>query len=140
MRTPKTLFVLADGARARFVRRGPSGHFNTFDEIDEAAQLQGARGAPQVRSITPGAGQPYASEEADTAGRLKARFISRVAERAAEICRRDGFTRVAVAAPPRLVGKLKDELGESPPLAFALVRDLTKTPDSDLARWLQNPP
>jgi hypothetical protein len=52
MAAPKILFLLADGARARFVERSPeTGRFVTVREIDGRRELQTLR--DELRSSQP---------------------------------------------------------------------------------------
>ena len=99
------MFVLADGARARFVQRvGQTPRFTTFETLSHE-------------------------------GAAPADFIARVAMRTAAVCRKERFETLAVAAPPKLIGPLRDRLAACARVAHAWPHDLTKTPDTELPRW-----
>ena len=102
---PRGLYVIADGAHARFVRRvDQTQRFVTFETLSHEAPSP-------------------------------ADFVARVAIRTASICRLERFGTIAVAAPPKLVGPLRDRLASCARVAHAWPHDLTKTPDAELPRW-----
>lgn len=144
MRTsPQFLFVLTDGGRARFVRKSAtSGHFETFDEIEGLQSLETAR--EKVRSRTLPRTQSSFSPRRSSISResplrlAKEAFLDQVADRAADTCRREQFSGVFIAAPPRLIGQLEARLRERGSLAGTLGKDLTKVPVERLGRWLDD--
>lgn len=143
MPKPKTLFVLADGARARLVERShETGDFVTFAEIDGRPRLSGLRtelrkghAAISQQSATP---QRHAAVRVDFVREAKDAFVKEVADRAADIAKAKGFQSVFVAAPARLIGPLSERLGRQTRISGALGRDLTKAPDSALPKWLDH--
>lgn len=110
MAHPRILFVLADGARARFVQRiGQTPRFATFETVSHE-------------------------------GAAPADFLARVAMRTAALCRAERFASLAVAAPPKLIGPLRDRLASHARVVHAWPQDLTKTPDAELPRWFAGLP
>jgi protein required for attachment to host cells len=145
MRGPKTLFVIADGARARLVRRVPgAARFATFEEIDDGGALRRAqvraRGAPHAAVMQSATPQRHSIGRGEDDRRIKAAFALKVAGRAAAIAQEQGYDQIVVAAPPRLAGILRRRLGPNAVVAAALTRDLTKAPDSALGRWFLDLP
>lgn len=137
----KVLFVLADGARARFVERAAGrDSFVTADEIDGRAALRRLRDelrrSPPVRSFESASPRRHSVGREDFFRQAKEAFVEEVAARAGRHLDRRGLDQVFVAAPGRLLGLLERRLGAKARLAGTLERDLTKTPDSALAKWL----
>lgn len=137
----KLLFILTDGGRARLVRRSPAtGHFESLEEIEGLLDLETAR--KKVRARTLPRTQSGASPQRVSIGRedplraAKERFLDRVADHAATLCREADFSGAFIAAPPRLISPLRTRLQERVPLAGALAKDLTKTPINRLDEWL----
>lgn len=134
------LYVIADGARARFVRRTDAGAFATVREFASTAMHAHGRDL--------GAERPGRTRESATSARhaveprrnLKdaaeedfARLVA--AEAAAAIA--DGG-HLVVVAPARAARRIEEAL---PPIARSrltadLHKDLTRTPDADLAGHL----
>lgn len=139
----KLLYVLVDGARARFVERRPTPpSFATFEEIDARDRLQALRrelrASPRPRNRqtgspglehTLGRGAPIREE--------KQRFVAGVAERTAKLLRDGGYEGLVVAAPDRLLAPLRRRLQDAGTEPIAINRDLTKTPDAGLTQWLE---
>jgi protein required for attachment to host cells len=139
--TNKLLFVLADGGRARFVKRTPStGHFVTLEEIDRTSAL--ARLRAELRASPPSSTHASASPRRSAVGEedfirpAKEAFMAEVAQRALALVRERELDGVFLAAPPPLIGRLRACLDGQAPLAGAIRKDLTKTPDHDLGAWL----
>lgn len=139
----KTLFLLADGAHARLVERSPAnGDFVTIEEIDGRDRLEGLRS--QLRTSRPAmTSTPHSSHadavgEADFTREAKEAFVAEVADHAVEVCRKKGFMGIFVAAPPRLIGPLRERVSAGASLAGSLDRDLTKAPDAILPKWLDH--
>ena len=137
----RVLFVLADGARARFVEQSAkSGDFVTLDEIDGREDLRQLRrelrASHPVRTHDSTTPRSHAVGREDYFRQAKETFTARVAEMAGAFLRERGFDEVFVAAPARLIGPLRDQLSEQVSVVGTLERDLTKTPDKALSRWL----
>jgi len=138
----KTLFVLADGARARLVERSQAtGDFVTFAEIDARDRLRTLRtelrASPAVRNRQSGTPERHGlSGRTDYFRQAKEDFIEEVAARAAQVARVRGFQDVVVAAPARLIEPLRKGLARTAHIRGSLERDLTKAPDAALPKWL----
>ena len=144
MRSRRILFLLTDGARARFVERSAqTGDFATLSEVDRRDQLEVLR--KELRASASGRSLQSGTPERHTVGRdgafrqAKQAFVEEMADRAAEVLRRRDFQAVFIAAPARLVGPLRRRLASKATVAGAVQKDLTKTPDSALGRWLDHP-
>lgn len=145
MHNHKTLFLLADGARARLVQQSPeTGDFVTFEEIDARRRLQSLRAelrkSPPAMSFQSGSPIRHKLGRFDYTRQAKEAFVTEVAERAVKVCKNRGFEDVVVAAPARLIGPLKEGLSGHTHVTRALERDLTKAPDEALPRWLSAQP
>jgi len=144
MRAPRVLFLLIDGAQARFVERSPqTGDFVTLAEVDRRDRLEGLRAGLRTsapgRSLQSGTPERHGVGRQDTVRRAKEAFAEEMADRAAEVCRQHGFQGVFIAAPARLGDVLRRRLAAQATVAGALHKDLTKTPNAALGRWLGHP-
>jgi hypothetical protein len=139
MRQPKTLYVLADGGRARLVERSPdTGDFVTFEEM--AGEHPPRIADTRPRSFQSGTSERHAIGREDDSRIAKEAFMTDVAERVAQVCAARGVEKVWIAAPSRLVGPLQERLARNALESIVVTRDLTKTPDSALGRWLDHLP
>jgi protein required for attachment to host cells len=133
-----TLFIIADGAHARWVRR--SDHADDFvTQKALSADHESPRAPPGGVGFESSSGRPAAvGKDDDMAERRRLRFAEKVAEAINADVERDEIVRLAIVAPARMINDLSPHL--SPParakLAKALDRDLTKTPDHELSAWL----
>jgi protein required for attachment to host cells len=144
MRVPKILFLLTDGARARFVERSAqTDDFVTVYEIDRRDRLEVLR--TELRASAPGRSVQSGTPERHAIGRegafrqAKVAFVEEMADRAAEMCRQRDFQAVFITAPARLVGPLRRRLATQATVAGAVQKDLTKAPDAALGQWLDHP-
>lgn len=143
---PKLLYVLADGARARVVEhRSEPQRFATIEEIDARDGLRQLRrelrASPQPRNQQ--SGSPDLQHTVGRGGYVreaKQAFVRKVADRVTHLLEQGGYQGVVVAAPDRLLGPLRERLQEACAETRAINRDLTKTPDIELAAWLERPP
>ena len=135
----RLLFVLADGAHARFVKRNAkTGAFVTVRELDGSRKLKSLR--RELRS-GPAAGTSHESSSPTRHGvgredylrQAKEAFVAEVAREAADFA--TAKDALVVVAPARLVSALREELGSR--VAASLTKDLIKTPDAELGRWLE---
>jgi protein required for attachment to host cells len=141
MPRPKVLFLLADGARARFVERSPeTGYFVTVQEIDGRQSLQALRSelraSQPARTMDQNLPGGHAMSQQDFLRSAKEAFAAEVAERAAALVRKRAYQGVFLAAPDRLVGVLRRGLAGKAHITGEINRDLTKAPDAELGRWL----
>lgn len=139
----KFLYLIADGARARFVRRSPeTGDFVTFTEIDGRDRLRVLRGELRSslpdRSFQSGTPERHAVGREDYFRQAKEAFALEIADRAADVCLRDRYEGVVIAAPARLIGALRAQVAERAPIAGAIEKDLTKAPDARLPKWFDH--
>jgi hypothetical protein len=131
-----TLFVLADGGRARLVQRSrETGAFVTVEELTGDPRPP-VHAGPRGRSFQSGSPLRHALNREGADRPAKQAFIARVARRAAQVCAAKGIRRVWIAAPPRLTGALRERLAVCGLDVVVLRKDLTKTPDHALGRWL----
>lgn len=141
MPKPKVLFLLADGARARFVERSPeTGHFVTVQEIDTRHRLQGLRAelraSPPARTLEQGHPGGHALNQQDFLRSAKEAFVAEVAEKAASLMQKRDYQAVFLAAPARLIAVLRRGLAGKATITGEINRDLTKAPDAELGKWL----
>ena len=144
MHAPKILFLLTDGARARFVERSPqTGDFVTLSEVDRRDRLEvlrtELRASPPGRSLQSGTPERHAIGREGAFRQAKEAFVEEMADRAAEVYRQRHFRAVFITAPPRLVGPLLRRLATRATVAGALQKDLTKVSDAALGQWLNHP-
>jgi protein required for attachment to host cells len=136
----RLLYLITDGGRARLVRRTPTGHFVTIEEIDGEQRLktlrQELRASPPAREFSKGSPRRSAVGKEDFYRPAKEAFVGDVADRAVEAARREQLDAVFLAAPARLLGPLKVRLDQRVRVAGAIRKDLTKAPDHELGVWL----
>jgi len=135
----RLLFILADGAHARFVKRNrDTGAFLTVRELDGSHRLKNLRrelraGPQRGRSHESGSPTRHGVGREDYARQAKEAFVTDVAREAAEFA---GIGQALVlVAPARLVSALRERLDAK--VAAVLNKDLLKTPDHELGRWLE---
>ena len=134
----RLLFILADGAHARFVQRNRQGVFVTVRELDGSHRLKSLRwelrGGP-----APGRAQESSSPARHGVGRedytrqVKEAFVTQVAQEAREFATQKDA--LVVFAPAKLVSAFRERLGDK--AAAVVAKDLIKTPDAELGRWLE---
>jgi protein required for attachment to host cells len=135
----KTLFVIADGARARWVRRSETA--NDFVTLKELAAGPRTQGHPQGASFDSHTGRPTNIEpRKDIARAQKAQFAAEIADVINADTATDGLDRLVVVAPARVQADIRQRLSgpASAKLAATLAKDLTKTPDHELMGWLSS--
>lgn len=141
MPSRKVLFLLADGARARFVERShETGHYVTIETIDGQHRLRALRSelrqSPAARTVQQGYPGGHSLNRQDFARAAKESFAAEVAERAALLVQKGAYQGIFLAAPARLIGALRRGLANRATITGELNRDLTKTIDAQLAKWL----
>ena len=145
MQAPNILFVILDGARARFVKRaGPRRDLTTFHEIDGSWRLKdvqiAARGRPATRTFHTAGRASQTPTDDDLGRQAKEAFAAEVAALTPRIMREQSLDVLYVVAPARLLKHFQSRLPADAKLAGQLARDLTKTPDCELPKWLHPPP
>ncbi len=138
MKPLKTYFVIADGARARWVQRSDvADDFVTVRELNATSE---PHGHPQGVAFEGGTGQRFNVElKNDVVQQRRVRFAEDVAAAINEEARAGGLDRLAVVAPARMLAAIRQRLSAqaSARLARTLSKDLTKTPDHELGNWLR---
>jgi protein required for attachment to host cells len=143
MKPIKTLYVIADGGRARFVERDENGAFRTIASFASAEAHQ--------RSHDLGLDRPTRVKESANAARhaveprrdlhaaAKEDFVKHVAGEIDTEHGRKSFDKLVLVAPPRVLTELKEKLSKAmTKLATdSLQKDLTKVPDHELAEHLK---
>jgi protein required for attachment to host cells len=142
MHMPKTLYLIADGGRVRYVERTGPAHFNTFCKFisahihEKACELARDRPARVHESAT--TARHGIERRIDPRDKIEHNFIHEVAADLRDDKTIGGFDNVVIVAPAKLLGVLRESLPQA--LAAKLVdsidKDLTKIPDSDLYRHL----
>lgn len=134
----RTRFVIADGARARWVRRSDTA--DDFTTVRELHARPAENGAPQGVVFASAHGQRFSVEERDSAVRMhRLRFAQDVADAINVEVAHGELDRLALVAPPRVLSAIRQRLSTaaSARLAHTLAKDLTKTPDHELGAWLR---
>jgi protein required for attachment to host cells len=142
MKKVKTWYVIADGARARFVERDEKGAFGTVISFVSTEM--------RSRSSDIGRDRPTRVHESASATRhaveprrdlkeaAEQDFVKLVASEIHAGYKRKQFDRLVLVAPPGVLTWLKKKLDK--PLAKLVVdslqKDLTKVPDHDLIQHL----
>lgn len=142
MRTPKTLYIVADGGRARYIQRTGPEHFTTLHDFisahihDKAASLTRRKPARVQESAS--SARHAIAERVAPRDKVEAAFIQSIADDLRERNVLKEFDNLVIVAPARLRKILCQSL--PPQAATKLVKsidkDLTKIPDSDLSRHL----
>jgi protein required for attachment to host cells len=143
-RRRKLIYVIADGAHARFVEHSREQHgFVTVQTMDGSNELellraelrdeQAGRSFESATSARHGVGQesPYQ--------RAKAAFAARTAQALKGRLSDQSWDGVVLVAPPRLLKVMRERLGRDVNVVAELGKDLIKTPDHELSRWLDTP-
>ncbi|QIG48899.1 host attachment protein [Nordella sp. HKS 07] len=123
MPVPRTLYILADGGRARYIERIGPGRFSTFRDLACAHRHDTS---PELTRGRPGRVRESATNA--TA------FLRSIAEDLVAHKRIGDFDNLVLAAPARLQNILLDALTPAltDKLASCINKNLTKVPDSDL--------
>jgi protein required for attachment to host cells len=132
-RAPKTRFLIASGAQARWVE-----HLPDLPDLVTVGQI-----APTgVHHHTHGPAH-VSSESADRgeAARHLEDFARQIAEAVNRQARNGEFERLALVAPPRLLRAVREHLDGAvrTKICFELPKDLTKHSNHALRRWLHAP-
>lgn len=134
----KIQFVVADGARARWVHRS-----ETADDFKTTAEMhagQKAPGHPQGAVFDSSTGRPSAVEPRDSAVRHHDEAFARDVAAALNTQSAAGaFERLAVIAPAHTLNAITEHLttDAKAKLFNTLAKDLSKTPDHELGHWLR---
>ena len=133
-----TLFVIADGARARWVRHSRA--VDDFVTIKVMTHEEPPHGHPQGVAFESSTGRAFNIEPArDAARRSRVKFAEAIAEAInADPAVRE-VERVAIVAPTRILKTIVEHVSGPvrEKLAATLAKDLAKTPDHFLGRWIR---
>lgn len=142
MRMPRTLYLIADGGRVRYVERTGPGHFTTFRKfvsahMHEKASALGRDRTPRVQESTT-ATRHAIEPNIKARDKIELQFMQAIAADLRDDQTVGGFDNLVIAAPAKLLEALRKSLPAA--LAAKLVesidKDLTKIPDSELYRHL----
>ena len=143
MKHRKIIYVLADGSRARLVRRSPdTGAFVTVSEIDGKGRLSEVRAWAKShaagRSHESGSAARSAVGPEDPYRQVKAEFMATTAGDAQQLAADGAYEGVVLVATRRLLPVLRKEVGSHMVVLNELAKDLTKVPDHELPTWLSS--
>ncbi len=134
----KTQFIVADGGRARWVRRNAGAEdLVTIRTLHAAHDLTGGSKRPVFEGSACGR---FSLEERPTATEVcAARFPAEVAEAIDGDMASGEIARLAIVAPSRTLAQIVRRLtpAATARLAGTVAKDLGKTPDHELSGWLQ---
>jgi protein required for attachment to host cells len=146
MKPIKTLYVIADGGRARFVERDENGAFRTIAsfasaEAHERAHDLGLDRPARVKESA-NAARHAVEPRRDLHVAAKEDFVKHVAGEIDAEHGRKSFDKLVLVAPTRVLAELKEKLSKAMAklAADSLQKDLTKVPDHDLAEHLVHAP
>jgi len=134
----KIQFVIADGARARWVRR--SENADDFVTTKETKAEPRARGHPEGVVFEGVAGRSFTVEESLGAVRQHHEAFAReVAETINAEAAQGAFERLAIVAPARTLRAITHHLTKAANdlVVKTLAKDLSKTPDHEIGAWLR---
>ncbi|HWA60027.1 MAG TPA: host attachment protein [Caulobacteraceae bacterium] len=140
-RAPKTRFLIASGARARFVERAPgASDLVTVGEVTPSAQHHHSHGPAHV-SFESAANMRHGAPDRSDADRRRDDFARQLAEMANQQAVDGVYERLALVAPPRLLKALREHLSDfaRSKVCFEVAKDLTKQPNHALREWLHAP-
>ncbi len=138
MRTPKTLYVVADGGRARYIERVGPARFGTFRNFvsahihEKPSDLVNDRLARVQESAT--AARHAIAARSDPRGKIETAFVRSIARDLTEQAVLDGFDNLVFIAPAKLHRIFRDSLTSAltEKLVKCIAKNLTKIPDGDL--------
>jgi protein required for attachment to host cells len=135
----RTQFIVADGARARWVERSQDADdFVTVSELKANAHAHGHPEGVVFEGVT---GGRFTVERrgASAAERDRDHFARAVAEVINASVAHDGAERLVLVAPARLLHDIRAHLSKSSDarLASTLAKDLTHARDHELGAWLR---
>jgi protein required for attachment to host cells len=136
----KIQFVVADGSRARWVRRSEEAA-DDFTTTREMKAEHREAGHPQGVVFESFGSQRFSVEEADEAVRRHREVFARaVAEEINTEATRNAFERLAIVAPSHTLAAITEHLNAAAKtrLVHTLAKDLGKTPDHELGGWLRH--
>ncbi len=143
MKPVKTLYVIADGGRARFVERDGNGEFRTLasfvsSELHDRSHDLGLDRPARVKESANTA-RHAVEPRRDLHVAAKEDFVKTVAQEIDTAHGRKRFDKLVLVAPPRVLTELREKLSDAMAklAADSVQKDLTKVPDHDLAEHLK---
>lgn len=137
MKPLATQFIIADGARARLVKRaGDAGDFVTTREMKaDRRPSETMKGVVFDGATHRGYG---VESRADAVQAHRTAFAQEVAEAINTEASHENLGRLAIVAPARTLSAITSHLSAAAKskLAGTLAKDLTKVPDHALKEWL----
>jgi len=134
----KIQFVVADGARARWVTRSEAA--DDFKTTSELHAKPHSAGHPQGAVFDSSTGRPSAVEpRADAVRHHDEAFAREIADALNTQAAAGAFERLALVAPSHTLNAITEHLntGAKAKLVKTLAKDLSKTPDHELGAWLR---
>jgi hypothetical protein len=110
MRVPKTLYLIADGGRVRYVERTGPGHFNTFRKFvsahihEKASEFLRDRPARVQESAT--TARHGIERNVKPRDKIEQKFIQEIAQELRDDKTIGGFDNVVIVAPAKLLNVL----------------------------------
>jgi protein required for attachment to host cells len=145
MKPTQTWILIADGARARILQNdGPGKGLHeipggTFHGNHAATHdIMSDRTGRSYSSVGPG--RSAIEAHSDPHRELKKQFVHQLAEALAEGLQRKAYDRLVIVAAPSALGDLRAALSDQvrAKVTGELAKDLTKTPDGDVAEHLRD--
>lgn len=144
MKPKVTLVVLANEKQARFlVNRGIGKGLEEVASVEASAvvgpEVEFADGPGRSRAA-PGMARHSVAPRTSEEELERQVFADHVADRAEAIWRKNSFDRLVLAAPPKMLGLLRDTLSEAMMgrLEVDLAKDLLKVPARDLPKHFED--
>jgi protein required for attachment to host cells len=134
----RTDFLVADNARARWVRRsGPAGDYATVQELHAAAAPPPH---PQGVAFESGGARFNIEERRGAVQQRRYHFAETLADVINARAARGEFERLCLVAPARTAAAIRKRLTREAEAVVipGLAKDLTKTPDHALSDWLRD--
>ena len=134
----KIQFVIADGARARWIRRSEDA--DDFVTSKETKAKSGSVAHPEGVVFEGTMGRRSIVEKSQgAAGEHREAFAREVADIINSEAAQGAFERLAIVAPARTLSAIKHHLTKvaSALLVKTLAKDLSKTPDHEIGAWLR---
>jgi protein required for attachment to host cells len=145
MKNADTLYVVADGGRARFIRFTEHHQFRTIRAIesehihDRSSEL--GRAAPSRVQESASPTRHGVEPRSDLHDRAERDFAKHVAETVNDDHGLGAFDALVLAAPSKVLAELRSALSTkiAEKITGDLAKDLTKVPDADLSKHLPRP-
>lgn len=142
MRIPKTLYVVADGGRARYIEQTGTGRFTTVRSIESAqmhvksSELSRDRPPRVQESATPV--RHAVEKKISPRDKIEMKFMKAIAQDLSEDKAIGNYDNLVLVAPARLQKVLRESLATAlaAKLAKCIDKDLTKVPDDSLPSHL----